>query len=570
MNLDFTGGMYASRSCAVDGQECINWYPEVYGEGDSAKNSMVLMPTPGLSVFAQSKAGGAVRALYVTGTGRMFAVIGSTLSEFTESGTEVIRGTLRTFAGNVCMADNGTGSGRGIGLILVDGKYGYFLNLSTNIFTHITDVSFPQSSSVVFLDGYFIANENGTGKVWCSNPYNGLDWGDNEAEYDSCTTLDITTGTKDIAIAKNLVIGSGDTSVVGDTAVIAHSTSNYMTGEVLLYEPVNGILTVNIKEIVGSGSWSSWTLCLYTGSTKYAYAESNTDPVVALKVVRNELWVFGTQSLEVWYNSGAADFPFTRTHGASNNIGTVSLSSIAVIGNTVFWLGSNAQGHGTLWQASDYSPNKVSPTGIDSIIEQMPELSDAQAYCYSQAGHSFYVISFPAGNRTLCYDLSTGMWHERACWNSLEGAFVRHKGGCACFFNGMPLIGDYASGMVYRFDLENYTDNGVAIRRVRTGPHIHSDRMRLFFNGFEIDVERGVGLSDGLGSDPQTFLQWSDDGGYTWSSEHWASPGRQGRYANRMRWNRLGCSRDRVFRLTISDPVKTVVIAARADVSVEG
>jgi hypothetical protein len=343
-----------------------------------------------------------------------------------------------------------------------------------------------------------------------------------------------------------------------------------MTGEVISYEPTSGNLAVYVKECVGIGSWSDWTLSLYAQSTKYAFAESNTDPVVALRSVHNELWVFGTQSLEVWYNSGAADFPFTRTHGASNTIGTVAPASIAASGNTVFWLGSNAQGHGAVWQASDYNPGRVSPAGIDCLIEKMPSLQDAAAYCYSQAGHCFYVLSFPSGNVTLCCDVTTGIWHQRAGFNSLEGTFERHKGACACFFGGKTIVGDYASGLLYWFDLENYTDNGKPVRRVRTGPHMHADCKRLYFNGFEADVERGVGLSNGQGSNPQVFLQWSDDGGSTWSSEHWASPGRQGNYTARMRWNRLGCSRNRVFRLTVCDPVKTVLIAARADVEVEG
>ena len=564
MKLDFTGGLYSSRSIAVDNQECLNWYPEVYGGGDNAKSSMVLMPTPGLSLFAESSLTGEVRALYVTGTGRMFAVIGSTLSEFSATGAETVCGTLLTSTGYVCMADNGEGSGRGVGLIIVDGQHGYFFNLSTNIFTKITDVSFPQCSTVAFLDGYFIVNENGTGKVWCSNGYNGLDWGNNDGSYNSTSTLDIKTGETKILIDTGLSI-----DVTGDTAVIAYSTTNYMNGEVLSYDSTTGYLTVYVKEIFGSGNWSSWAIDLYTGSTKYATAESNTDPVVALKVVHNELWVFGTQSLEVWYNAGADNFPFVRTHGASNNVGTVSSGSIATIGSTVFWLASNAQGHGTIYQTSDYSPNKVSPVGIDCIIENMPNISDATAYCYSQAGHSFYVISFPEGDRTLCYDLMTGLWHERAYYDAANGLFHRHKGQCGCFFNGMSLVGDNNSGLLYKFDLENYTDNGDTIRRIRTGSHIFSNLERVFFTAFELDFERGMGLNEGQGKEPFVFLQWSDNGGYTWSSEHWKTPGSMGKYKNRLRWNRLGYSRNRIFRIGVSDPVKNILIAAYATVDGE-
>ena len=50
-------------------------------------------------------------------------------------------------------------------------------------------------------------------------------------------------------------------------------------------------------------------------------------------------------------------------------------------------------------------------------------------------------------------------------------------------------------------------------------------------------------------SAPQYMLRWSDDGGHTWSNEHWRSGGGYGEYGTRVRWLRLGMTtklRDRV------------------------
>jgi hypothetical protein len=93
----------------------------------------------------------------------------------------------------------------------------------------------------------------------------------------------------------------------------------------------------------------------------------------------------------------------------------------------------------------------------------------------------------------------------------------------------------------------------------------------LFFNSIEIDVERGIGLGKPSsetqqGIDPQAMLQWSDDGGFTWSNESWMSYGRIGEYKARLRWTRLGMSRDRLFRIIVSDPNKCVMIAANANI----
>lgn len=64
------------------------------------------------------------------------------------------------------------------------------------------------------------------------------------------------------------------------------------------------------------------------------------------------------------------------------------------------------------------------------------------------------------------------------------------------------------------------------------------------------------------GSDPQAMLRWSDDGGFTWSNEHWASLGKQGAYRNRAVWRQLGESRDRVYEVSVTDPVYRTLVSA--------
>jgi len=100
------------------------------------------------------------------------------------------------------------------------------------------------------------------------------------------------------------------------------------------------------------------------------------------------------------------------------------------------------------------------------------------------------------------------------------------------------------------------------IRRLRQAPHLSDEQGWVYYERLQLDLESGVGLTDGQGVDPQVMLQWSDDGGHTWSREHWVSAGRGGAYTWRALWRRLGRSRDRVFRLVISDPVKVTWIDA--------
>ena len=126
----------------------------------------------------------------------------------------------------------------------------------------------------------------------------------------------------------------------------------------------------------------------------------------------------------------------------------------------------------------------------------------------------------------------------------------------------MNLVGDYQNGKIYSLDNAVYTDNGATIRRLRRAPHLVSDLQREYFDEFQIQFQPGVGLSTGQGNNPQAMLRWSNDGGSTWSNEHWVSIGKIGKYKNRAIWRRLGQSRDRIFEVVVSDPVNFVIVSA--------
>ena len=115
--------------------------------------------------------------------------------------------------------------------------------------------------------------------------------------------------------------------------------------------------------------------------------------------------------------------------------------------------------------------------------------------------------------------------------------------------------------------MDKFTDDGIEIRRVRAAQTIHNERRKFINHRFEIEFEGGTGLetydSDiGEGDDPQAMLDWSDDGGHTFKNEVWADMGKAGEHNRRAIWRRLGSSRNRVYRVTITDPVKVVIISA--------
>jgi hypothetical protein len=64
-----------------------------------------------------------------------------------------------------------------------------------------------------------------------------------------------------------------------------------------------------------------------------------------------------------------------------------------------------------------------------------------------------------------------------------------------------------------------------------------------------------TGIGDPNGRDPMINLRWSNDGGHTWSNEYSAGAGKAGEYTKRVMFRRLGRARDRVYEISMSDPI---------------
>ena len=349
-----------------------------------------------------------------------------------------------------------------------------------------------------------------------------------------------------------------------------------------------------------------WVTALLDGTSidplDFASAEGSPDGLVSLIIDHREAWLFGTNSVEVWYNSGEADFPLTRIQGAYNEIGCIAPYSVAKMDNSVFWLGADARGQGIVYRANGYQGVRVSTHAVEFAIQQYGDLSDAVGYTYQQDGHTFYVLNFTNADTTWVFDAATGAWHERAAYK--QGDFKRHRGNNHARFNGDPHVGDYENGKVYVYSLDVYADDGAVqkwLRSWRALPTGSNNLKRTAHHTLQIDLETGVGLAgydfrDNIflttennfvletesgqdiildfiattGANPQLMLRWSDDGGHTWGGQRETSIGRIGQYGTRAIFRRLGMTtkiRDRVYEISGTDPVKVAIMGAELELS---
>lgn len=350
-----------------------------------------------------------------------------------------------------------------------------------------------------------------------------------------------TWGTSTFAIVSDGAFNGGNTTDVIDNYMIYNNPNSNQWGCTNVLSVVSGALNFT-STFVAPGN------------------------VVGLIADHRQVYILQEKTSEVWADTGQQPFPFQIIPGTSMQHGCAARGSIARLGESFAFLSADDRGQGFVIQMNGYTPVRISTHAVENAISKYPIISDAIAYTYQQAGHEFYVLTFPTADATWVYDLATQLWHRRG-WRDSKNVLHRHRSNCAAVFGGKVVVGDYQNGKLYSFDQSNYTDAGDPIICTRRARHITNDLKRMFFSDLQIQFQPGVGTATGQGQNPKAMLRWSDDGGFTWSNEHWAPIGKMGQYKNRCRWLNLGQARDRIFEVSVSDPVYRVIVSANLNAS---
>lgn len=391
--------------------------------------------------------------------------------------------------------------------------------------------------------------------------------------YTSVGTLTTSAGSvsmKDNGISLMLVDGANYYySALGSASLTQGSSPNFL-GPATLVEYQDGRFIFNIP---GSNQFFVSDQLATTFSGAFDSASSQPDPLIGFVSDHRNLWLFGQRTTEVWFDAGnpPPSTPFSLIQGGYVEVGLAAPFSVKKLNNTIYFVGQDdAHGVGTVFKISGFQPIRISTHAVELAIQSYGDISGTTCWSYQDGGHNFYCLNFKnaagqsVANTTWCYDEQTGLWHERVFLN--QGQFNRSLIEGHDYVFNTHVVGDYMSGNLYQLSSTIYTDNGSYIPRQRVFPHLNADMRRIFYSFLQLDLEPGTGI-DGLGQgiNPQAMLQFSDNGGNSWSNEKWASIGAIGQKRTRVIWRRLGQARDKVFRVTITDPVKVVLIGAEIE-----
>lgn len=294
-------------------------------------------------------------------------------------------------------------------------------------------------------------------------------------------------------------------------------------------------------------------------------AVSNMDNVTAVHSQNEQLYVFGSRSIELWALNGSVTGTsdvFALQSGRVYSVGCSAPYSIQKVGTTFCFVGTNEQGDGMVFSFEGDSPVRISTHALEAELQNLKDLDKATAFTWQENGHSFYALNVPGLNSTYVYDFMTKVWTERT--SLVDGYTTRWIGECHAFVGGTHFIGDYRKGTVYALDPSWYLDGDLPIRRERITPHLSSGVGRVFYKTLQIDLEPGSIATDA--GEALLHLQVSKDGGKTWGLPFTTTMGKAGEYTRRARFNRLGSGRDMVFRVWTDSPCYVSWLGAFLDV----
>jgi hypothetical protein len=298
---------------------------------------------------------------------------------------------------------------------------------------------------------------------------------------------------------------------------------------------------------------SSIDACQDIDGTDYATAEQSAGPLVRVKADRGDLFLFKTDMVEPWRNTGNADFPFEPMPTTIQK-GLLAANAVASVDNTLVWPGHDD----IVYRLNGSNPQRISNHGIERKIKNDTAKEDMLGFEHSDEGHQFYTLTGTDWTRT--YDAATGAWHSRESYG-----IGRWRARFPFRAWGKTIFQDELTGKLLELDSDTFTEDGDPMIWGVDFPVMHAFPHGAIVDTLHLDVATGVGTlpASADGYAPVMMLSWSTDGGATFTPTRELSLGAWGDRV-RVSTHRLGRFgvKGIIFRLRISDPVVRALVGA--------
>ena len=376
-----------------------------------------------------------------------------------------------------------------------------------------------------------------------------------------------------VSTGQYAVVSGGTVSQVSDPALAAPNSVDFLDGYFLFSTDGGKIQRSEIDNAT-----------LFDGLA-FAVAESNPGPLLRLVTHERRFVAFKSRSIEFWTSDASVD-PFAFSRVAAIELGCAAAGSIARVQQTLIWIADDK----TVRRLQGFAGTRISSYSVDRFIAGIADLTQVSAFTYTLGGNTFYVLNAPNG--TWEYNLITGLWNERVSYG-----LNRWRVSAAAEFDGGIIVGDYASPKLYRMSNAASSEAGTELVMTVQTPPVHAFPYNAQFSRVDVDVIPGgeadiaaisgapIGSPIGLllsltyaygpisftvteSATKSLMLDWSDDGGVTFSSQRILSMGDVANGRTRVKALRCGRTRSlgRTFRMSISRAAARGILQMGADV----
>jgi len=299
---------------------------------------------------------------------------------------------------------------------------------------------------------------------------------------------------------------------------------------------------------------------------QFGTAEIKPDPNVRPANIKNELHILGTDTIELFQNTGSSGQPFQRIQNATLDKGLVGRFAFIEHDNSYVFMGGGIGEGVSVWRGGPGAAQKISTSAIDLLFsESTPaELEDAFAFSYNEEGAFF--VGFTFDNKTIVYDSTASaiqgrpVWHRRA-----TGADNRWRVNDVADIFGVNIVTDNVDGRIGLMSRDFVTEYGETVKRQFSGAFFANQGNPVFVNQLEIRNETGVGNT--ASPDPQQQLELSIDGGNTFHDLGTKALGEENDFEKRQIWPRQGQTRYQlIHRVTVEEPVRSNILQMVADI----
>lgn len=522
------GGISKSNLVKVGLGESVNMFPELQ-QNDNEKSATIVMRTVQGEVLAQNIEG-KCRGMYRVSRGYdnkpvLYAVYDTTLYLIDSNNNAISIGTINSYTTECHMTETcGYGSSHPH-LIIVDGTSVYAVNTGLSIGDQQLDLKridlpyrvnstteYIKPTHCAYLYGYLIVNDAGTDAFYTSYQYP-FEITDSEPEsfYEDREEFITWWMTIDESTKEQYIAGE-----IQDQYYT--KWKEFIDGTADDTPQVNDLFRVHTVEFANYGF--------------ITYSEWCPDNTIALCSNGSKLYTFGERSWQVFSYNDDKNNPFSSPDNAAGNIGIKAPNSLAMLGNTVLWLGSSDIGDNGVFMIKDTAITRISTQDIEREITQLLNLETAYSSIWQEHQHTFYSLTFEDSKKTFVYDVTEDAWHYRASYDK-NNHLTYWRYNHATYAYSKIYVG--TDNALCYMDENKYTehDNRV-IYKMRRGGVLTNNNQPFFIDELKLIGNNGQHSFNNSYTDlemnPRVSFRWSWDGA-TFSDYQDAYLGKIGNYS---------------------------------------